>query len=199
MIKKFDTYDNIILIFFILTFFTGSLLERSIFGINVDLFSIAFFLVYFVFFIKWNVEISKKYVFLALSFLFFQMYLCILNDFSLFGLIKQIIPIIIIYTSTYFIISKYGFKKIFRIYEFFVILLCFIGLIQIFLNFFDISIYQKVPWRMNSLIKEPSHFGLIILPIVMKNFLETSKINLKIIILLTSLFWTLSLSVIFFL
>ena len=38
-----------------------------------------------------------------------------LNDYSFFGLTKQIVPILIIYTSTYFIIINYGFKRIFII------------------------------------------------------------------------------------
>ncbi len=92
---------------------------------------------------------------------------------------------------------NYGFKKIFVIYENIVILLCLFGIIQIFLNYFDISIYQKEKWRMNSFLREPSHFGMFILPIVLKFIFEFKKLNIKLLILLFSLFWTLSVSVIF--
>ena len=197
MINYLKNKDSIILFFFVLTFISSSIFEKNLFGIGVDLFANMFFIFYFLFFIKWSQNFAKKYVYLLLTFIFFQIFICTLNDFSFFGLTKQIVPILIIYTSTYFIITNYGLKRILSIYESIVILLCLFGIFQIFLNYFDISIYQKEQWRMNSLIKEPSHFGMLILPIVLKFIFEFKKLNIKLIILLFSLFWTLSVSVIF--
>ena len=130
-------------------------------------------------------------MFIYYYFYFFQLFICKLNDYS-FGLSKQIIPILIIYTSTYFIIINYGLKKYF-IYENIVILLCLFGIIQIFLNYFDISIYQKEQWRMNSLIKNLA-FWNVYTANSSKIYFEFKKLNIKLLILLFSLFWTLSVS-----
>ncbi len=197
MINNLEKKDSIILFFFVLTFISSSIFEKNLFGISIDLFANIFFIIYFIFIIKWSQSFIKKYVYLLCTFIFFQLFICKLNDYSFFGLTKQIVPILIIYTSTYFIIINYGFKRIFIIYENIVILLCLFGIIQIFLNYFDISIYQKEQWRMNSFLREPSHFGMFILPIVLKYIFEFKKLNIKLLILLFSLFWTLSVSVIF--
>ena len=197
MIKFLKKNDSFILIFFVLTFISSSIFEKKLFGMSIDLFANIFFIIYFVFIIKWKKNFIKKYLYLLLTFISFQIFICKLNDYSFFGLTKQLIPILVIYTSTYFIINDYGFKRIFIVYENIVILLCLFGIIQIFLNYFDISLYQKELWRMNSLMREPSHFGMFILPIVLKSIFEFRKLNIKLPIFVFSLFWTLSVSVIF--
>tara|TARA_Y200000002_G_scaffold371055_1_gene367267 strand:- start:2504 stop:3847 length:1344 start_codon:yes stop_codon:yes gene_type:complete len=197
MIKNLKKTDTYILIFFVFTFISSNFFEKNIFGINIDLFAITFFTTYFILFIKWNRDFIKKYLYLLLTLIFFQIFVCKLNNFSFFGLTKQFLPILIIYTSTYFIILNYGFRRIFKIYEIIIIMMCLFGIFQIFLNSFDISIYQKEMWRMNSFMKEPSHFGMLILPIVLKAIFEFKKPYIKLGILIVSLFWTLSVSVIF--
>ena len=196
MIKNYNKTDLVTINFFVLTFFTNNLLNLNFLKINIDIFLWSFFLMYFIFFIKWDKKITKKFIYLFLSILLFQIFIKIINELSLFGLIKQIIPIIIIYTSTYFILTKYKFNKIFDAYEKLIILICVIGLIQIFLNIFDIQYFQKELWRMNSIIKEPSHLGMLILPILIKNIIEYKKLNIKLLILVISISFTFSLTVI---
>lgn len=197
MKSYFKDQDFIILNLFIFTFFSKIFFGINVFSIKIDIFSNLFFLLYFIFIINWNEKNIKKVIYFLISFIAFQISLKITNNYNIFGLVKQIVPIIIIYISTYFILTKYGLNKIFSYYEKFILILCVFGFIQILLNFFDISFFQKELWRMNSLMMEPSHLGIMILPILIKNLLENKKMNFKISIYLFSIFFTFSISVIF--
>ena len=196
MIKNFNKTDFIIINFFVLTFFTHRLFNFNFFVMNIDIFLWSFFLIFFIFFIEWEKRIIKKYIYLVLSILFFQVFIKVINGFSLFGLTKQIIPIIIIYTSTYFILTKYKISTVFVIYEKLIILICVFGMMQIFFNIWEFKFYQKELWRMNSIISEPSHLGMLILPILIKNIIEYKKLNIKLFILTISIAYTFSLTVI---
>ena len=192
----FKNQEIVVLSLFVFTFFSKIFFNIEIMNIQIDIFMIFFFLFYFIFIINWNDKNIKKVIYFLISFIVFQISLKMINDYSIFGLVKQIAPIIIIYISTYFIITKYGINKIFLYYEKFILILCVFGLIQIFLNFFEISFFQKELWRMNSLMAEPSHFGIMILPVFIKNLLANKKISLELSIYLISLFFTFSISVI---
>ena len=143
MKSYFKDKDFIILNLFIFTFFSKIFFGINVFNIKIDIFSNLFFLLYFIFIINWNEENIKKVIYFLISFIAFQTSLKIINNYNIFGLVKQIAPIIIIYISTYFIITKYGLNKIFSYYENFILILCVFGFIQILLNFFWNKFFSK--------------------------------------------------------
>lgn len=158
--------DKIMLFFFVITFFSRDFFFNFYFkNIYIDVFSYIFFFLIFHIYINFNIQKWEKIFFYFLIFLGLQIIIKLFNNFSILPLLKQLIPIVIIYISTYYFIKKNSLKIIFDYYIKILFIVCIFGLIQIVLdNFLSITFYQKLPGRIDSIFNEPSHFALLVLP-----------------------------------
>ena len=186
--------NKFLLVGFIITFFSKDFFFNFyIKNIYIDVFSYIFFILIFSLYVNFNIQEWKKIYFYFLIFFGMQMIIKIFNNFSIFPLLKQLIPIIIIYISTYYIIKKNGLKIIFDYYLKILLIICIFGLIQIILdNFFSVNLFQKVPKRIDSIFREPSHFALLILPGLTYGILNLKKYKFSTFVFFINLIFTFS-------
>jgi hypothetical protein len=186
--------NKFLLFGFVITFFSKDFwFNFYANNIYIDFFSYIFFILIFSLYVNFNIQEWKKIYFYFLIFLGIQIIIKIFNNFSIFPLLKQLIPIIIIYISTYYIIKKNGLKTIFDYYLKILLIVCIFGLIQIILdNFFSVNLFQKVPKRIDSIFREPSHFALLILPGLTYGILNLKKYKFSTLVFFINLIFTFS-------
>jgi len=106
--------------------------------------------------------------------------------------LKQFIPIFIFYVATYSLLKKVDPIRIFQIYVKVSVFVCCLGLLQFVLYLGGLSVYLDDPGRINSVIPEPSHLAIIIIPAFCYLYLKTGLFNLKTLIVLLTIIGTFS-------
>ena len=172
--------NKILLIGFVITFFSKDFFFNFYFkNIYIDIFTYTFFTLVFCFYVNFNISDWKKIYFIILLIIGFQFCIKIINNFSILPLLKQLLPIIIIYSTTYFFIKKNSLKIIFDYYLKTLLLICIFGIMQAILDyFFSINLFQLIPGRIDSIFREPSHFASLIVPGLIYGFLNFKKYKL---------------------
>lgn len=155
----------------VLSVFTKEIGSRRLFGIDFDFIAYPFAILIFLFYIK-KIVLSetfpwKIYLYLILSSLFSILYL----QLSFSGFLKQIFPIIIIFSVNVFIIGAYDWRKIFRLYVKFAFLSAVFGILQVTLSLLTgIKLLQGQIGRLDSIAYEPSHYSAILVPALVFTF-----------------------------
>lgn len=186
--------DKVLLIGFIITFFSKDFFFNFYFkNIFIDIFSYTFFTLVFFFYVDLNISQWKKIYFITLIVLGIEINIKIINGFSIFPLLKQFLPIVIIYVTTYFFLKKNSLNKIFDYYLKILFVACIFGIVQFILDhFFNIYLFQYIPRRIDSIFREPSHFASMIVPGLIYGIFNFKKYQLFTLVFVINLFLTFS-------
>jgi hypothetical protein len=145
--------------FLVLAVFTKELGSSRIMGIDFDWIGYPFFIFYFV--------LRLRDILLSNSFPWKLFLLLVGGTFiSIFvlgigwgGFLKQIFSIIIIYSVNFFIISKYDWRILFKLYVKLAYFSAIFGIIQWILSVNGIQVLIKIPGRLDSISFETSHYA----------------------------------------
>lgn len=187
---------------FIFTIFTkGLTVYPSVLNFGIDPYAYIAIPVFFVF-LRLTYRELLYISFLAASVLVLNIIVISLMNHSYLLLLKQFIPIVIFYTASYAFFKKVDIAKIFKIYVKVSILVCCLGLLQFTLYVCGVSVYVDTPGRINSIIPEPSHLAIMVIPAFCYMYLRNGLFNLKTLIILVTIVGTFSatayLSLLFF-
>ena len=190
------SYSKALVLIIVLSIFSKELFTYYINDFGIDFFGylscIFIFLVYF----KNFKTYTKLIYFLVFVFLTALCSVFIFNM-PLFPVIKTFIPVVIIYTSNYYVLQKNNqwLDRIAKLYIKIAYYTAILGLLQFVLSIFGISILGGSLGRgIDSIAYEPSHYAAVIMPAVILTILQFKKYKLKAIILITALIGTVSLS-----
>ena len=181
-------------IFIVGAVFTKELGTRNDFGIDFDFIGYPFFILYFFFFIakilRENAAPRSLFLYLIASSIISIVTLNIPPD----GFLKQIIPIIIILTVSFTILSKSNINKVFILYVNVTLITAVLGIIQVILSFNGIQVLIKEQGRLDSIAYEPSHYASILMPALVYTYLNLKKFLFSFIIMLAALVLTFNLT-----
>ncbi len=178
---------------FVFTVFSREIGYASIAGIDFDLISYTFFILYFL--IQLRSLYINQYV-VGILFLIFVSSLIskIYLEFQLQPLFKQFIPISLLYICSYDIFYRISYKKLFQLYFRISYLTAIFGLIQFWVKFFFgiklLTDYSQI--FVDSIAPEPSHYAIIILPAVTYSIFYFRQYKLQAFILILALLLTTS-------
>lgn len=178
---------------FVFTIFSRELGLTSIAGVDYDLISYNFFILYFITQLRYF-KVSQQLI--AGLFLIFvasilsKLYLHL----NLAPMWKQIIPIIIIYVASYDAFKKVNYYSLFQIYFVISYYTAVLGLVQFFLKLFTgIKIFTGYSALfVDSIAPEPSHYAIIILPAVIYGLFYLKKHKQQSLVLIAALLLTTS-------
>ncbi|HRN55093.1 MAG TPA: hypothetical protein PLS00_00550 [Niabella sp.] len=179
----------------VLSVFTKEIGSRRVFGVDFDIIAYPFAILIFLLHIK-RIALSesfpwKIYLYLILSSLFSILYL----QLSYGGFLKQIFPIIIIFSVNFFIIGAYDWRKIFRLYVKFAFLSAVFGIFQVILSLSTgIKLLQGQIGRLDSIAYEPSHYSTILVPALVFTFFHFRHYRNYFLIMLLALILTYNLT-----
>lgn len=186
-------------IFYLLVF---AIFSRELFQINLpgdigyDLFSYNFFVITFLYlFLTNKIGYNVKWVVGLFAFILLNISLKMYHSLPMIYFFKQIIPIIIIYTVTFWILKRCDIVKVFNIYINFCFYAAIFGIFQFFMNQVGVDILIKVDNRLDSIIYEPSHYANIVVPAFVYLLLKSKRLTIRIFVLGLSLFLTFSTSI----
>ena len=123
-------------------------------------------------------------------------------SYSLGPLFKQIIPAFIIYLATVKFLARNDIKLLFKKYSNISYLLAVFGIIQVMLSFlgvyisshprFSVDIFSVNFMRLSSLLPEPSHYAVVVIPAFIYCYFSYGLKSIKTILILFSILLTLS-------
>jgi len=180
--------------FLVLAVFTKELGSSRIMGIDFDWIGYPFFIFYFV--------LRLRDILLSNSFPWKLFLLLVGGTFiSIFvlgigwgGFLKQIFSIIIIYSVNFFIISKYDWRILFKLYVKLAYFSAIFGIIQWILSVNGIQVLIKIPGRLDSISYEPSHYASILVPALVYTFFYFKEYKRYFFVMLTALILTFNLT-----
>ena len=179
-------------VFIVAAIFSRELGLGTLFGLDIDWISYPIYVTFFGFLlVSLKLSISKKmllvFFLITTSSLLTKFYL----NLSVLPLIKQILPILLIYTVTDFILRRVSLEHIFGIYIKFAVVASVIGYLQFILRFFGILLFTDSPAnRIDSIAQEPSHFAVIILPALIYTYINKKNFRLEFITVLIAVILT---------
>lgn len=153
----------------------------------------------FLFFLMLGVKYYIKLLFCVFLILPFMVFHKVLIGYPISPLFKQIIPIIVIYFGLYFSMKRLGYVHVFNSYLKVSLVVSLFGIAQFFLFvFFNNVKLSPFGYRVNSIVSEPSHLAIILLPAFIYFFIDVlnnKKNHIKCGIIFMCIILTQSLSV----
>jgi hypothetical protein len=181
-------------IFLVISVFTKELGTRNDFGIDFDYLGYPFYIIYFFFHIakilRENAAPRSLFLYLTASSIFSIIVLNIPPD----GFLKQIIPIFVIMTVSFTVLTKSNINKVFILYVHVTLLTAIFGIIQVILSFNGIQILIKEPGRLDSIAYEPSHYASILMPALIYTYVKFRDYMFHFFVMLAALILTFNLT-----
>lgn len=154
----------------VIAVFTKEIGSRRLLGIDFDYIGYPFFIIYFLYRLRGMLFSKtvpwKLFIYLIGSAAFAIFFLNIGPG----GFLKQIFPIIIIYSVCFYIIRHYDWRNIFKLYVKFTYFTAIFGIIQYILSIAGIQFMIKIPGRLDSISYEPSHYAAVLIPALVYTF-----------------------------
>ena len=123
--------------------------------------------------VKNRITIHRKLLLILIIILFGGIFIKNELNLSLLPLIKQWLPISLIYILTAAILQRSNLERIFARYISFALIAAWIGILQIVLKLFQINFLTPYSaFRIDSIAEEPSHFAVIIMPALVYCFIN---------------------------
>lgn len=186
-----SSFAETILVFCV---FTKEIASRRIAGVDIDLFNYPFCILYFIFFltriIKKPAVPWKMYLYIILSSLFSIFFLSLAYG----GFLKQIIPVVIIFSVNFVIIEDYDWRNIFRLYVKVAYLSAIFGIVQVAVSYVGIDLLIQQPGRLDSIAYEPSHYAAILVPALVFTFFHFGEYKRMFFVMLVALILTYNLT-----
>lgn len=174
--------------------FTKEIASSRVLGIDFDFVTYPFCIFYFLLKLKNILHSSavpwKMYIYILVSSLFSILFLNL--EYSNF--LKQMIPIVIIFSVNFVIIEDGDWRNIFKLYVKIAYFTAIFGIVQVLLSFAGINILIKIPGRLDSIAYEPSHYASILMPALIYTFFHMKEHKRYFFVMLTALFFTFNLT-----
>jgi hypothetical protein len=168
--------------------------SRNDFGVDIDYLGYPFYILYFLIHItkivRENAAPKALFLYLIASSVVSIVTLNIPPD----GFVKQIIPIIIIFTVSFSVLTKSNIQQVFLLYVDITLLTAVFGIIQVILSFNGIQILIKEPGRLDSIAYEPSHYAAILMPALVYTYVNIKDYFISFIVMLAALLLTFNLT-----
>src|SRR5690606_22209183 len=178
----------------VIAVFTKELGSRNLAGIDFDYIGYPFFILYFIYHLREMVMSGTvpwgMYIYLSISSIFSIFFLGLQWG----GFLKQIFPIVIIFSVNFFIIRKYDWRNVFKLYVKFAFYSAIFGIIQWILSVNGIQVLIKIPGRLDSISYEPSHYASILVPALVYTFFYFKEYKRYFFVMLTALILTFNLT-----
>jgi len=178
----------------VIAVFTKELGSRNLAGIDFDYIGYPFFILYFIYHLREMVMSGTvpwgMYIYLSISSIFSIFFLGLQWG----GFLKQIFPIVIIFSVNFFIIRKYDWRNVFKLYVKFAFYSAIFGIIQWILSVNGIQVLIKIPGRLDSISYEPSHYASILIPALVYCFFYFKEYKNYFFVMLTALILTFNLT-----
>jgi hypothetical protein len=174
--------------------FTKEIASKRIAGVDIDLINYPFCIIYFMLHLTRMIQGSgipwKMYFFMVVTSLFS----IFLLGLGFGGFMKQIIPIVIIFSVNFAIIEDYDWTNIFKLYVKFAYLSAIFGIIQVILSYAGIYLLIGQPGRLDSIAYEPSHYAALLVPAIVFTFFHFNEYKRMFLVMLTALILTYNLT-----
>lgn len=183
----------------VLAIFSRELGKGSLFGIDFDWISYPFYILYFLVLILTLRLSFDRYLIALFTFLTIGgVYAKVTMGLSFIPLLKQLTPIIIIYTVVSYVIRKNNVKDLFTLYIKFAVVSAILGLIQLVLKILGFKFLTDFSWyNIDSIAEEPSHFAVILLPAVIYTLQKFKQFKKEFILLFVVMILTFNLTAYF--
>jgi hypothetical protein len=178
----------------VLSIFSKEIGSRRIFGIDFDFIAYPFAVVTFLYYLR-QILLSevlpwRLYLYLIISTLFS----ILLLKTTYAGFLKQIVPIIIIYSVNFFLVNHYDWRTLFRIYVKFAFISAVFGIVQVIASYGGLMILTNQAGRLDSIAYEPSHYASILVPALVFVFFHFNHYRLYFFTMLIALILTYNLT-----
>jgi hypothetical protein len=181
-------------IFIVLAIFTKELGSSNDFGVDIDYLGYPFYVLYFLInitrIIRENAAPKALFLYLIASSIISIVSLNLPPD----GFIKQIVPIIVIVTVSFTVLTKSNIRQIFLLYVDITLLTAIFGIIQVILSFNGVLVLIKEPGRLDSIAYEPSHYAAILMPALVYTYINIKDYFISFMIMLAALLLTFNLT-----
>lgn len=193
--EKISLKSGSAIVFLILSIFSKELASVTIGGSMIDMFGYTFFCLYFISHNK-NLYYSRTIIGALLVLTYFSLFSVFWLDLKIFPFLTQIIPITIIFLSSYDILYRKidSIRKVFELYVRVAYFAAIFGIIQWTASLFGIFLLIKQPGLLDSITYEPSHYAAIIIPAALYRITLFKENRIEAIILVISLVLTFSLT-----
>ena len=163
--------------------------------IDIDFYAYPVYIILFLF-LLFNLKIGLRYTFLLIFFCCFSSVVFLLNHDSYFNLTKTVIPFLFIYVTFYSYFKYYSISGFFKTYLKLSVWVALIGYLQVILKaFFGIYIFSGYrSFNLHSIVTEPSHYVVVILPATVFCFLKYKEYKYQFWVLFISLILTFKLT-----
>lgn len=175
----------------VVAIFSREIGKGGLFGLDIDYVAYpAYILFAIALFVTASFSISRAvltaFMCILVSGLFSKLWLGL----SIAPLIKQFLPIVLIYSVVAFAIRKKDPERIFKWYVFGAYISAWIGILQFALKLF-LGYQFLTPYNdlfVDSIAEEPSHYAVIVLPAVIYTFMRrTTYMNIFLVLLIATL------------
>lgn len=194
-IRKGEIYlSSIPELLMVMSVFTKEMASKRIGGIDFDFFaypvSIFYFLVFFSRLITAHGSLWRLYLYITCSSLFSILFL----NMEYGNFLKQIIPILIIYSANFLIIERYDFQNIFKLYVKLAYYSAVFGIIQVIVSYAGLRLLIQQPGRLDSIAYEPSHYASLLVPALVFTFFHFQEYKKQFFVMLIALTLTYNLT-----
>ncbi|KIC94659.1 hypothetical protein OI18_11285 [Flavihumibacter solisilvae] len=174
--------------------FSKEIATRRLFGVDFDYFSYTFALVFFIFNLKRILYFQgtpwKLYGYLVFS----SLISIVTLNMGYGGFLKQIIPILILYSVNFFIVGSGDWTNIFKLYVKFAYYSAIFGIIQFVASLGGIDLLNQTAGRLDSVAYEPSHYAALLVPAMVFAFFHYKEYKFYFNVMLVALILTLNLT-----
>jgi hypothetical protein len=181
------SFSEMMLVFSIFTKELGSI---NIFGVDFDLISYPFFVLFFISHLPQMIGSRQQPFLLYLYLIVSSLVSILLLGLQAGGFLKQFLPIVVIFSSMFVLVQKESIVRIFHLYTIVAYYTAIFGIIQVLLSFGGINLLIKIPGRLDSIAYEPSHYASILVPALVFSFFNFSFYRKQFFVMLTALFFT---------
>lgn len=178
----------------VLSVFTKEIASRRIGGIDFDFIaypvSIYYFLLFFGRLVSVHGNLWRLYFYVISSSIFSILFF----NLEYGNFLKQIIPIIIIYSANFLIIERYDFRNVFKLYVKLAYYSAVFGIIQVIVSYGGISLLNQQAGRLDSIAYEPSHYASLLVPALVFTFFHLQEYKKQFFVMLIALILTYNLT-----
>lgn len=171
----------------VVAIFSRELGKGSLAGLDIDWIAYPAYVFIFIALIvtlQWaiNLKVAMSFAWIILGGIAAKMHF----GYSLLPFIKQLGPILLIYSVVGYIVPRIGVLRIFEWYIRLAYISAWIGLIQFFLKFFGYHILTVYGgFFIDSIAEEPSHYAALVLPALIYTMMNRGRWMMEFVVLLT--------------
>jgi O-antigen ligase len=183
----------------VLAVFSRELGKGSLIGLDIDFISYPLYILFALFLtltLKLSVDrtILMGFIYVLASGMVSKMMLGL----QIMPLIKQLVPIILIYGLVGYAITRLGPEVLFKWYVKLAFLSAIIGLVQLALKLYDIHILTEYRgFFIDSIAEEPSHYAAIVLPALVYTYIFRKIYLIQFLVILAAVIFTFNLTAYF--